>query len=113
MSVVILALKKLDFSSMKLLVACSGGADSVALLNALIELNYKPKVLHVNYGLRGKESEGDEIFVREFCQKFELDCVVEHCPIELLKGGGKTCKMKQETSVENYLKTGQKSLRNI
>lgn len=89
MSIVISALNQFDFTNKKLLVACSGGADSIALLSALIELNFKPKVLHVNYGLRGKESEGDEQFVREFCQKFELECEVEYCPIELLKGEGK------------------------
>lgn len=89
MSTVISTLSDFDFPSKELLVACSGGTDSMALLCGLIELNLKPKVLHVNYGLRGKESEGDEQFVREFCQKFELESVVEYCPIELLKGEGK------------------------
>ncbi len=83
------ALSDFDFSSKELLVACSGGADSIALLNALLELNHKPKVLHVNYGLRGSESEGDEQFVREFCENHNLCCFVEKCPIDLLKGEGK------------------------
>lgn len=89
MSIVVSVLKEFDFKNKKLLVACSGGADSIALLNALIELNYKPDVLHVNYGLRGSESEGDEQFVREFCENHNLSCFVEKCPIELLKGEGK------------------------
>lgn len=46
-------------------VAVSGGADSVFLLEALRELGYELHVLHVNHGLRGEESEGDERFVRE------------------------------------------------
>jgi tRNA(Ile)-lysidine synthase len=89
MSIVVSVLKEFDFTNKKLLVACSGGADSIALLNALIELKYKPNVLHVNYGLRESESEGDEQFVSEFCENHNLRCIVEKCPIELLKGEGK------------------------
>ncbi len=46
-------------------VAVSGGADSVFLLHALRELGVAVSVLHVNHGLRGAESDGDEEFVRE------------------------------------------------
>ena len=51
----------------------SGGPDSVALLRALVELEARPVVLHVNHGLRGEESQEDARFVRELCEKLGLE----------------------------------------
>ncbi len=55
--------------------AVSGGADSVALLLALVEANAEERgglgvglsVMHVHHGLRGAEADGDAAFVRELC----------------------------------------------
>lgn len=50
-------------------VAVSGGRDSLALLEALVELSdqldIRLGVAHFNHGLRGEESDADEAFVRE------------------------------------------------
>ena len=43
----------------------SGGADSTCLWHALRELGYAVSALHVNHGLRGRESEGDARFCSE------------------------------------------------
>src|SRR3954463_3489626 len=43
-----------------LLVMLSGGADSVCLLDVAVKLGARASALHVNYGLRGAESGGDE-----------------------------------------------------
>src|SRR5918999_6336730 len=43
----------------------SGGADSTALWHALRELGYEVSALHVNHGLREKESDEDAAFCRE------------------------------------------------
>jgi tRNA(Ile)-lysidine synthase len=43
----------------------SGGADSTCLWHALGALGYRVSALHVNHGLRGKESEADARFCRE------------------------------------------------
>lgn len=55
-----------------LLVAVSGGPDSVALLSILHHLRSSWELtltaVHCNYGLRGAESEGDQKFVEAFCQ---------------------------------------------
>lgn len=51
------------------LVALSGGADSVALLVALLKLGYRTEAVHCNFHLRGEESNRDEAFVRELCQR--------------------------------------------
>lgn len=48
----------------RILVAVSGGPDSVALLRALVVVGRDLAVAHVNHGLRGEESDGDEAFVR-------------------------------------------------
>ena len=53
----------------KILVAVSGGADSLALLLALRQAHLDVVAGHVNHGLRGAESDGDEQFVRELCQR--------------------------------------------
>lgn len=56
-------------------VACSGGVDSVALVHWCHSHQLPIKVLHVNFQLRGLESNRDEDFVREFCA--ELNVPVE------------------------------------
>ncbi|MCD8296284.1 MAG: tRNA lysidine(34) synthetase TilS [Prevotella sp.] len=51
------------------LVALSGGADSVCLTLALLQLGYPIETAHCNFHLRGEESERDENFCTEFCKK--------------------------------------------
>ena len=51
------------------LVALSGGADSVALLRVMLELGYKCIAAHCNFHLRGEESNRDERFVRNLCDR--------------------------------------------
>ena len=66
-----------------LLVAVSGGPDSIALLSLLHHLipswRLTLTVIHCNFGLRGAESDGDESFVNTFCQERQLNLVI-HCP---------------------------------
>lgn len=67
-----------------LLVAVSGGPDSMALLSLLHRLvpswRLALTVVHCNYGLRGAESDGDESFVRDFCRERHLSLVI-HRPL--------------------------------
>ena len=51
------------------LVALSGGADSVALLITLQQLGYRIEAAHCNFRLRGDESDRDEAFARQLCEK--------------------------------------------
>ena len=55
-----------------LLVALSGGADSVALLHILRKLGYHCIALHCNFWLRDKESLRDEEFVTNLCKKLNV-----------------------------------------
>lgn len=56
----------------RLLVAVSGGLDSVVLARLLHAEGYAIEIAHYNYRLRGEESEGDALFVEKLAQ--ELDC---------------------------------------
>lgn len=63
----------------KVVVGVSGGADSIGLLHALLELKeYKPELIvaHLNHGIRGREAERDAVFVKRTAEslglKFEL-----------------------------------------
>jgi tRNA(Ile)-lysidine synthase len=59
----------------KILVACSGGADSTALLLSLLHREYSCLGAHINHNTRGEASDGDEKFVRELCAKLEVPFV--------------------------------------
>jgi tRNA(Ile)-lysidine synthase len=64
-----------------ILIALSGGADSVAMLHALFalrdRLGYRLAAAHLNHRIRGAESDRDEQFVRELCARLGIDLVVE------------------------------------
>lgn len=64
--------------------AVSGGADSVSLLIAVDELRKAAKLdlrlvaAHFNHRLRGEESDADEAFVRELCIERKIELAVDH-----------------------------------
>jgi tRNA(Ile)-lysidine synthase len=64
-----------------ILLALSGGPDSVALLHVLRELEprfgYRLAAAHLNHRLRGAESDRDQSFVRELCATLGVELIVE------------------------------------
>lgn len=60
----------------KVLVALSGGADSVALLRILTRLGYHCTAAHCNFHLRGEESLRDEKFARALCSGLDIGLTV-------------------------------------
>ncbi len=62
-----------------MLIALSGGADSVALLLMAIERGEDVQAAaHCNFGLRGAESDRDEAFVRKLCGRLGVRLFVQH-----------------------------------
>ena len=61
-----------------ILVALSGGPDSVALLLVLEQLGYRLQALHCNFHLRGEESDRDEQFVSALCQRYRIPLHITH-----------------------------------
>jgi len=57
----------------KILLAVSGGLDSIVMLDLFIKSKLPIAVAHCNFGLRGKESDGDELFVKKLCVKNKID----------------------------------------
>ena len=75
----------------KILVALSGGPDSVTLLHTLLslkeEMNLTVGAVHVNHMLRGEESDRDEAFVREICKNWNVPLIVKRVNVpEISKG---------------------------
>jgi len=64
--------KQLFISGDRLLVAVSGGMDSMCLCHLLLKSNQPFSVAHMNFQLRGSESDGDEEFVRSWCQENQI-----------------------------------------
>ena len=57
----------------RVLVAVSGGIDSVVLLDLLIKANYNCSIAHCNFQLRANESDQDETFVRSLAEKYNIE----------------------------------------
>lgn len=80
----------------KILVAVSGGPDSIALLALLVRLREKHgftlHAAHVNYQLRGRDSERDETLVQRLCQNWSV-------PVSLLRP-----KTQPKSNVEERLR---------
>jgi tRNA(Ile)-lysidine synthase len=56
----------------RILVAVSGGLDSMVLLHMLKQLDIEVAVAHCNFQLRGQDSDEDEEFVRMYCDKISV-----------------------------------------
>lgn len=61
-----------------ILLACSGGRDSVFLADVLHKLGYSFALAHCNFRLRGEESEGDAEFVRTLALQYNVDFFIQN-----------------------------------
>lgn len=77
----------------RVLVACSGGVDSVALLHFMAtyrdRMGIEVAAIHVDHMLRGEESAADGLFVEELCKGLGISFFGGHVPVpELLEQEG-------------------------
>ena len=66
----------------KVILALSGGIDSMVLADLLLKAKVEFVAAHCNFHLRGEESDGDEKFVREFAEKHGIQCFEKHFETE-------------------------------
>src|SRR5438309_10327203 len=82
--------------SRRYLIGVSGGRDSIALLNVLVDLGYKNLVVcHLNHQLRGASSRGDARFVERIARNLKLDCEIGSTDVGAL---AKQSKLSIETA---------------
>lgn len=62
--------------------ACSGGVDSMVLLHILKKLGKDFTVLHVNYQLRGEDSEMDQNLIEDVCKAKNIPIVVKRINLQ-------------------------------
>lgn len=86
------------------LLAVSGGADSVALalvFHALAaEWHLSLRIAHIHHGLRGSEADGDARWVAEFAAALDVPCDVVHVDVPALKE-------KERGSIEDIARTAR------
>ena len=61
----------------KILVALSGGIDSMVLFHLLYHAGFKVSIAHCNFGLRGNESDEDEAFVKRIAEEIKVPYFTE------------------------------------
>ena len=66
----------------KVILALSGGIDSMVLADLLLKTKVEFVAAHCNFHLRGNESDGDDWFVRKFAEKRGIQCFVKHFETE-------------------------------
>ncbi|MDH5700216.1 MAG: tRNA lysidine(34) synthetase TilS, partial [Nitrospirota bacterium] len=97
--------KGLLASGDRIVVAVSGGPDSVALFRCLVELrirwNWDICIGHVNHGFRGAESDGDAKFVETLAETFAVPVMVRR--LHLNKHDAKLKKQ----SLQEYARTAR------
>jgi tRNA(Ile)-lysidine synthase len=98
--------RQLFSSGEHLLVAVSGGPDSVALLTALaslaVPLRLRLSALHVNYGLRGEESEEDARFVAGLCDELNVPLICERVDLSQLSKRSKGLSLQVRAREARY-----------
>lgn len=88
----------------RVLAAVSGGADSVCLLKALLEVRESLQVeviaANMDHGLRGKESERDSAFVKDLAKKLGVKCAYKK--VDVRRAGKKGASLEEKARRARY-----------
>ncbi|AJR04070.1 tRNA lysidine(34) synthetase TilS [Siansivirga zeaxanthinifaciens] len=76
-------------NSSKLLIAISGGIDSVVLTHLCYKMGLNVALAHCNFNLRGEESDADEAFVLQFAEALDVEVFVENFDTKAYASDGK------------------------
>lgn len=105
-----------------LLVALSGGMDSMCLIDAFYklrsEINYKLIAIHVHHGIRGIEADRDLQFVKNYCKSMDIKLITEKVDaVKFSKSKGLTLEeaarlLRYEAFEKNWKKISAKSHKN-
>jgi tRNA(Ile)-lysidine synthase len=92
----------------RILVAVSGGVDSMVLLHLLLKLSYEHKwkltVAHLNHQLRGRSSDADEGLVARTAKALRLPIVIERADVnQRAKAGGVSVEMAAREVRHDFL----------
>ena len=101
-----------DLSGKSFLIGVSGGSDSMCLANLFLKSGLKFSLIHINYSLRGTESDEDMNFVTSWAAKNDIQCFVKviDTPFILSNQGGNLQQIArdirysffEETRLKNY-----------
>lgn len=91
-----------DINKKTLAVAYSGGIDSQTALHIIYklkkELGFNLIIIHINYNLRGEESEKDELFARNIAKKYNLNIYIK----EIKEGSYNKKNIQNEARKDRY-----------
>jgi tRNA(Ile)-lysidine synthase len=71
----------------KLLLAVSGGVDSMVMVDLFHKSEFNFEVAHVNHSTRNGQSDKDAKFVKDACEKLEVPCYIQVLDYDLLSKG--------------------------
>lgn len=90
----------------RIIVAVSGGPDSVTLLSVLASLRLSwglhLMVVHFDHGLRGRESTDDAEFVKDLCEQLEVAVAVKHLNLRQAQMGKPASSLQQHAREARY-----------
>ena len=91
-------LVRVDLSKKSFLLGVSGGSDSMCLANLFLKSGLKFGVIHINYSLRGSESEEDMNFVTTWAKNHDIEYFVKviDTPFILSNQGGNVQQMARD-----------------
>lgn len=96
----------------KILLAVSGGKDSMVMLDIMKNLGYQLHVAHINHGLRGLESDADQVLVSTVCNGIGIgfsSYTFSHEEIALVKSGNlqEECRKLRYAKLEEFRQRNQ------